>query len=285
MVVYLDTLFFLDLVVDYLLLLSAARLVGAPLDRLRFACGALIGAAYSALLFLPEGEWLSHPLCKVGCAVLMVLTAFSRSGDLLRLTVVFFVLSCGLGGAMLAVELLLTRESLSLRDGVLYPPWNVTHVLIAAGAFWAVCSLVLRRVARHSAASGEIVPAILRREGHRVAISVLLDTGNTLTDPVTGKPVLVADWRVLCPLLPKGVSLDDRTLRNPVEAMETIGARGAGAWFRLLPYRAVGVPCGMLLALRLEHAQIGERDCGRMLAAFSPTPVSDGGGYSGLMGI
>ena len=44
-VIYVDTLFLLNALVDYLLLLCAARLAGEPLKRLRFALGAVLGAA------------------------------------------------------------------------------------------------------------------------------------------------------------------------------------------------------------------------------------------------
>ena len=54
--------------------------------------------------------------------------------------------------------------------------------------------------------------------------------------------------------------------------------------FRLLPYRSVGVDRGLLLAVRVDQVQVGEEDRGPMLAALSPTPVSDGGGYRALLG-
>lgn len=38
-VIYVDTLFLLNTMVDYLLLLASARLAGEPLARLRFALG------------------------------------------------------------------------------------------------------------------------------------------------------------------------------------------------------------------------------------------------------
>ena len=38
-VIYVDTLFLLNALVDYLLLLAAARLAGEPLRRVRFALG------------------------------------------------------------------------------------------------------------------------------------------------------------------------------------------------------------------------------------------------------
>ena len=42
-VIYVDTLFLLNALVDYLLLLCSARLAGEPLRRLRFALGAALG--------------------------------------------------------------------------------------------------------------------------------------------------------------------------------------------------------------------------------------------------
>ena len=53
---------------------------------------------------------------------------------------------------------------------------------------------------------------------------------------------------------------------------------------RLLPYQAVGVDCGLLLALRLDRVRVGQEDYGSILVAFSPTPLSDGGTYSALIG-
>jgi stage II sporulation protein GA (sporulation sigma-E factor processing peptidase) len=57
-----------------------------------------------------------------------------------------------------------------------------------------------------------------------------------------------------------------------------------GRRFRLLPYRAVGVAHGLLLAVRTDKAVLGDRELKGLLVALSPTPVSDGGGYQALMG-
>ena len=52
---------------------------------------------------------------------------------------------------------------------------------------------------------------------------------------------------------------------------------------RLLSYKCVGTQMGLLLCLRCEiEVKPGVRK--RCLAAFSPTPVSDGGNYDALIG-
>lgn len=73
-------------------------------------------------------------------------------------------------------------------------------------------------------------------------------------------------------------------LKDPVGTMERLSKSETGKRFRLLPYQAVGVECGMLLALRLDRAQVGTVDYGGILVALSPNQLSDGGGYSALIG-
>ena len=280
-VVYIYALFLLNLIVNYLLLLAAAKLAGEPLRRLRLAAGAALGGLYAAAIFFPGMGFLTHPLCKLGAAVLMLLTGFGGSRRLLRVTLVFFGLSCAFGGGIFAIGLLGGR-GLTLRNGVLYSVMDLRILLLSAAVCYAVLTLVFRRTARHG--RREVLPAVLILEGRRVAVNALVDTGNTLTDPVTGRPVMVAEGSRLSPLLPGERVLDEKALRDPVGTLERLSRGGRGRRFRLLPYQAVGVECGMLLALRLDDARVGAEDYGGILVALSPNPVSDGGGYSALIG-
>ena len=66
--------------------------------------------------------------------------------------------------------------------------------------------------------------------------------------------------------------------------MGTLARMEESRRFRLLPYQSVGVECGLLLAVRLDMARVGEREYRGVLAALSPTRLSDGGAYSALVG-
>lgn len=277
-VVYIDVLFLLNLTVDYLLLLASARITGEMISRIRLALGALLGAAYAAVLFLPGCQWLSHPSCKVCAAVLMVLTGFGRSPRLLRLLLVFFGASAALGGIVLALQLL-GAGGLTLENGVLYTGFDIRLLLVTVIVCYAVLSFAFGRAARHSGKGGQLQPARLILGEKALGLTVLLDTGNTLTDPVNNRPVMVAEARALGALLPEGIDPAD-----PVGTMERLKDAQLLRRFRLLPYRAVGVEYGMLLAMRPDRVILGGRELKGMLVALSPTPVSDGGGYQALIG-
>ena len=281
-VIYVDTLFLLNAAVDYLLLLASARLAGEPLARLRFLLGAALGGLYAVAIFLPGLSFLARPPCRLAAAVLMVLAAFWKSRRLLRQVVIFLALSCAFGGGVLAIGLLGGR-GLTLSNGVLYSGMDLKIVLLSAAGCYGALTLLFQRTGRHTAAAGELRPVRLTLGERQVSLTALVDTGNTLTDPATGRPVLVAEADCVEELLPPGIRPSPADLRDPAGALERL----EDPWrrrFRLLPYRSVGVDRGLLLAVRVDQVQVGEEERGPMLAALSPTPVSDGGGYRALLG-
>lgn len=274
-VVYIDLLFLLNLTANYLLLLMAGRMCGKVLNRPLLALAAALGALYASLLFLPELEWLCAAPCKAASGVLMVLVAYGAQRGLLRTALCFFGASAALGGMVWAAELM-GGHSLSLERGVLYSWVDIRLLLLLLVLCYALLSLLSGRLFRHRRA--ELVPATVRRGSARVELTALLDTGNTLADPATNRPVLVAEGECCRALLPIPLPLD-----RPVEALTELGRLGIGG-YRLLPYRAVGVDHGLLLAVRADSVVVGREDLGSILVAFSPTAVSDGGGYQALIG-
>lgn len=280
-VIYVDTLFLLNALVDYLLLLCAARLAGEPLKRLRFALGAVLGGGYAVAIFLPGLGFLEQPACRLAAAVLMVLAAFWGSRRLGRQVLIFFALSCAFAGGVLAISML-GGQGLSLNRGVIYSGMDLKIVLLSAAGCYAVLSLLLQKAVRHTSFTGELKAVRLELEDRTVELTALTDTGNTLTDPVTGQGVMVAEGERLLPLFAVSQRPSVQELRDPAGALERL--TGAGGHFRLLPYRAVGVDRGLLLAVRVDRAVVDGEDRGAMVVALSPTPVSDGGGYGALLG-
>ena len=280
-VIYVDTLFLLNALVDYLLLLCAARLAGEPLKRLRFALGAVLGGGYTVAIFLPGLGFLERPACRFAAAVLMVLAAFWGSRRLGRQVLIFFALSCAFAGGVLAISML-GGQGLSLNRGVIYSGMDLKIVLLSAAGCYVALSLLLQKAVRHTSFTGELKAVRLELGERAVELTALTDTGNTLTDPVTGQGVMVAEGERLLPLFEPSQRPSTQELRDPAGALERL--TGAGGHFRLLPYRSVGVDRGLLLAVRADGLELDGVARGPVLVALSPTPVSDGGGYRALIG-
>ena len=84
-VVYLDSVFLFNALIDYLLVLAAARLAGIPLHRGRYAFCGLLGGLYAAAVFLPGCGFLAAVPVKMAAGVLLALVSFGGERHFLRL--------------------------------------------------------------------------------------------------------------------------------------------------------------------------------------------------------
>ncbi|HPE16063.1 MAG TPA: sigma-E processing peptidase SpoIIGA [Oscillospiraceae bacterium] len=269
-VVYLDSLFLVNTVMDYALLRAAAALSGEPLRRLRLLSGALFGGLYAALRYVPSFAFLRAGPMVLAAGVAMVLLAFSGTRRFLRQVLLFFGVACAFAGGVLAAAIF-SGNPLTL-------PVGMEPLLLGGAICYGLFLLVFRCAAKYGGDGEKLVDVKLACFGHRVELRALVDTGNTLTDPMTNRPVLVAEGEALRDLLPRRLRtlLTPERLRDPVAAMGLASEAGLGARFRLLPYRAVGTDGGLLLALRVDEAEIGRRREKNVLVALSPHPLSDG---------
>ncbi len=274
-VVYIDELFLLNFIADYLLLLAGGRMAGTVLRRGFFALAAAAGALYSALLFLPGLEWLCAWPCKAAAGVLMAVIAYGTGRRLLRGAAMFFGASAMLAGLVLGAETL-GGGPLTMRNGVFWSKFDLRLLLVLFVLCYFILSLFFRRVGRHG--GGELVRLDVYLSGRVLRLTALRDTGNTLTDPVDDRPVVVAEYDALRPCLP--AQADPSRPVESVKRLNELGVKGC----RLLPYRAVGTAAGLLLAVRAEGVTADGDELGPLLIALSPGPVSDGGGYQCLIG-
>lgn len=270
--VYLDQVFALNFCVNYLLLRGTARLGASAARRWRLALAAGIGALYAVAVYLPGCAFLRLLPVKLVCAAAMLLVSFGAKKSTLRLGAVFAALSLALCGAVYAVELV-KRGRVHIHGEALFYPVSFAGVVLTAGAVYAACRLLLPRLTH---AAGSVVPVTLELDGRRVHLSALRDTGNTLCDPVTGESILVAEWKSAAALLALNLTAVD--FASPA----ALALRLKRYRPRLIPYRAVGTASGMLLALPCVIHM--EKTTKTGLVAFSPSPLSDGGGYEALTG-
>ncbi len=271
MVVYGDMVFLLNLLINYTLLRGTARLGGSAPKQLRLWLGSAVGGLYSVLVFLPGLSLLNMISCKIATAAVMLWCAFGWKPSTLRLAAVFSALSLVLCGAVYAFYCM--GKAPVSAGGYLFYPVSWSTLLLTAFAVSMACRLLLPPL-NHS--SNSTIPITLERQGKRIHLTALRDSGNTLRDPLSGGEVLTAYWKALSPLLPSSITYEG--LLDPAGLLPHIRDLSP----RLIPYRAVGTKSGILLAIPLKITVGKESRIG--LVALSPTPVSDGGAYEALTG-
>ncbi len=253
MTVYLDLVILLNFLVDGLLLVGANRLTGYPSGWRRCTLSALLGGIYAGICMLPGWRFLGDILWRIVSLAAMAFIAYGWNMSALRRGTVFVLLSMALGGMAIGLG---TSDLTSL-------------ILSAAGiAFLCVSGI------RSPLGIDRYQRVELQWQGKKITMTALVDTGNTLRDPITGEGVLVVGMDVGMQL---GISRE--MICDPITAM----AKGSIPGARLIPYRAVGKPGGMLLMIRLEQVRLGGRTISPMVA-FAPEQIGRNEGYQALAG-
>ena len=170
MVIYIESVFAFNVLVDYLLLFGAARVAGRTVARRRLLLGAAVGGIYAAVqLFLPK----SVVLLLLGLA-LMGAAAYRGSGRAVKLTLLFFLASCGLAGVVMLLGQSLGSMARLARGVVTADlPWGV--FLIAAGTSYLLLSVVFRYGAART--GSETADVVIAYRGKTARVRLLRDTG------------------------------------------------------------------------------------------------------------
>lgn len=235
--------------VDFLLLLATNRLWGGPPGGLRCAVASALGAGQTLLLQLPGFGFLSSWLWRVVFLLVMTVVAFGLEKSTILRGGIFGVLQ-------LSVMCIATGEGM----------WPL---ILGAVTIFVLC--MVPKIGHMQ----QYVAVTVAYQDRHAEMTALVDTGNTLRDPISGKPVLVAD----CDVAKRLLSLTPDALVDPVRTLMTSQTAG----LRLIPYHGVGVSSGMLLGLKADEVRIGGEKT-EHIVAFSPNRLGNLGQYQALAG-
>ena len=238
---------FLRLSVVYLLLIGAERLCFQSSPQYRYFLGAALGGLYTLCCFLPELYFLGNRLWHFIFLLIIGSIAYGWHKESVKAGIVFILLNIVLDSVVSGGD--------------------VFGTVLAVTCLTAVCFLAF------CSGGQELIPVCLYHGENKLCIQALRDTGNTLIDPVTGRPVLVIGAQVVKKLL----GLTQEQLKNPVENVTALPG------LRLIPYNTVGQSGGLMLAMWLKNVEIGKWK-GSGLVAFAPECVGSAETYQALTG-
>jgi len=262
--IYLDMVFLINFLMDYILLWAAARFSQVNTSFLRLALGALVGAFYSLALLLPSLNFLLSISLKILFSVVMVLTAFPYQGfrRFIQSLGYFYIVAFTMGGAVLGALYLLSEETdiYQIVKGIFIFIANIkfTWLFVAAAAAFFLVKYGVTFVKSNFLKSFFSVPIIIRFGNKEVSARALIDTGNQLRDPLTQRPVMVAEYDLLKKILPSEISKvfdegNDIDLEKITSVLENTN------WVsrvRIIPYSSIGKYRGMLLGLRPDEVLV-----------------------------
>lgn len=230
----------LRFLVDLLLLIGANRFCGDWAGLFRCVLGALVGALYTTLCLIPGFHFLGNLFWSAISMLISCMVSYGIDKTAFRTGALYLLLHLAVNGILAS----------SARSAI-------------GAVFAGIGVLLLGSLGFFHGGARRYIPVELKYGGKELKLTALMDTGNTLYDPVTGQSVLVMGADAAQALT--GLTLEQ--LRCPVEAM------GSLPGLRLIPYKSVGTDSGLMLGLRIGRVKIGSRYCSRVIA-MAPQQLS-----------
>ncbi len=200
-VVYIDILLVINLAVDYLVLFGTARLAGAQFARLRGLLSAMIGAAYSLVIFLDFSRIFFMATELAVSAVMMLITFGKRKpGEFFRLLTIFYICGFLFSGFMMLINSAVHADSFFIKSGIVYFEFSAMDIVLSGTAAFIITE-ILQRLFRRGEPEGAFMAKIFYG-GKSTVLKGFTDTGNYLSDPISGTPVAVTKPEAIKKIIP-----------------------------------------------------------------------------------
>lgn len=255
--IYIDSLFLLNFTLNLYVLLLVNRSLHCAATRRRLLFGAIAGGAGYCLMFILPwgGVLLKIFLVGLGLNSAIIYAVFRPRSirAFFKVLETMFVYALFIGGAFL----LLRNHIKVVREHGM----SVVGVLAAGGLAWLFLNFLSEmKKAKHNVLCRV---EILGKDDKKTSVLAVVDTGNCLTEPISGKPVSVLDRQIFenCFDKPEG--------------------------FRAIPYRSVGCERGIMEGVQVAGLRI-EVDgickvCSDVYIGLSERQVSSSGTYQMLL--
>jgi len=259
-IIYVDAVFILNFIIDYLLLYTTGKMLKSNASRLIIGCGAVIGAFYTVLMLCGDYELFSNLLSKMFFSMLLVRLTFGRMRfkGFIRAVLMFYFVNFAFCGGIYAVAAMLGMSDRYLTFGIFTFYSAVAYVLLAVAA---------RN--RRNTIEKQKIKLVIGLNKEQKEIDCIVDTGNSLCTPYSGKPVIVAEKTELDGMLPQ--SFPENSEIKPI----------------VIPFRSLGCDKGVIYGFTPDYAYFvhnGRRKrIRRAVIGLYDGALSTDGNYKGLV--
>lgn len=173
----------------------------------RLVMGAFIASVYTLAYFLPLNDFLLSIVGKfmISMIIIRISFVFLNPKIFIKTIIAFYITSFIFAGATIGT--LFTQSNNYAFKGLDFGMDRFPVDLLIIGVFISFlgCRMIFRYFNIRVMKENYIADVTIHYNGRSRQIKALLDTGNSLTEPITKRKVMVVDYKMIKDMLPFGV--------------------------------------------------------------------------------
>lgn len=192
--VYVDVLIFLNIIIDFFILLCVKAILCVNIAYKRIIFGSIVGSLFSLVATLPNLNFFLNMLLGLIGAGVTVFVAFGKSSiaNFLKRLSCFFAINFIFAGIMIAIYLGFKPNGMIIVNNVVY--FNISPILLII--LTLICYFILyifRRLFLKQALNTTICKVKATIDNKDYIFNAKIDTGCDLKEPFSGSAVIVAE--------------------------------------------------------------------------------------------
>ena len=233
--VYVDVLVSVNILITYIFLVCVRVFLRYPTNKWGVGIAALMGGLSSLIIFVPQVNTVVSIFYKIVVCCLIVLVSFlpKKMKQFIKTFLAFLGITFLFGGAIYAFQFVFKTKNILYMNGIVYFDMSIKYlvssVIVVYGVFLAFDYFLMKSYGKN-----KLYDVKIKFRNNEVFIKGFLDTGNSLTDGLSGRPVVIGEIDALSSLFTyeELIFLKSGTYENIPESL--IGK------FRLIPCKTVG---------------------------------------------
>ncbi|MBR3003245.1 MAG: sigma-E processing peptidase SpoIIGA [Clostridia bacterium] len=292
MTIYIDIVLIENQIMNYIILLATGIVLKIRIKHLRLILGSLIGAIYTILTYIITIQIYSNFFLKLVLSVVIIYIAFYPQNvkQMWKQVIVFYLVSFVFGGAAFALIYIIKPQDILMKNGLFLGTYPLKTVILSAIVAFAIIVVTFKIVKSKISKKDMYKEIIVSIEGKEVEVRTMIDTGNLLKEPITGKPVIVVEHTCLYNVLPKEILNNlDKILGGDFSNVNDEIKNKYITKLKFIPFSSLGKQNGMLLGITPEYIKIIDeqeaiKKTNVIVGIYSKSLTKDGK-YRALIGI
>lgn len=225
---------------------------------------------------------------KILLSIAMIYIALSPKNvkKCLKQLLIFYLTSFTFGGTAFALLYFINPAEILMQNGVYIGSYPV-KIAILGGIIGCVIIIIAFKIIKGKMTSKNMYCKIEVEINSKKAESIaMIDTGNLLKEPISGRPVIIIENEILENMLPDKILMNTKKIIEgnmeeiPIEYISKL---------RVIPFTSLGMPNGMLLGIKADKITIYNEDdtqkIENIIIGLYDKKLSKTGKYTSLIGI
>ncbi len=291
MIIYAEYVFLENFIMNYFILSLTSKFARFESKRIKLILASSLGALYAFIIFFPSLHFLFSALMKIAYSMLIIIFCFTpyHFKDFFRLLGIFYLITLVFGGAGFALFYFSNFNGI-ISNGIFYiTNISVKNIFVSCGVAYILIQFCWSYIQERLSKEKILMDVSIEINGKKVDLKGMVDTGNSLTDPISKYPVIIVEYSAISCILP--VEIRDILLEDQAFSFDQIVAQLSGSsWvtrFRIIPYQALGIENGMLVGFKPDNVLIYNddyhKDVNEIIIAIYNKTLSKTGSYRVLL--